>query len=101
MRSPLQKSLLAAATSLAGFAWADPAAAQPPTGRPPPKAPAALPRVTIDPPPGTILRDGEFPIDLGSALRLAGAQNPELLLARERVAEATAVRQLAAAQILP
>ncbi len=40
-------------------------------------------------------------IDLGSALRLAGVQNPEIMLARERVTEAAAVRQLAAAQILP
>jgi outer membrane protein TolC len=49
----------------------------------------------------TILQPGESPIDLGTALRLAGAENPELLLARERIAEATAVRQLAVAQLLP
>lgn len=42
-----------------------------------------------------------FPIDLSSALQLAGVQNPEMLLARERVVEAVAVRQLAAAQFLP
>ena len=30
-------------------------------------------------PPNTILQSGEMPIDLGSALRLAGAENPELL----------------------
>src|SRR5438552_8593692 len=41
------------------------------------------------------------PIDLASALQLAGVQNPEILLARERVVEAVALRQLAAAQILP
>src|SRR5262245_54894683 len=41
------------------------------------------------------------PIDLASALRLAGIQNPEILLARERVVEAVADRQLAAAQLLP
>jgi outer membrane protein TolC len=40
-------------------------------------------------------------MDLGSALKLAGAENPELMLARQRVAEATALRQLAAAQVLP
>jgi outer membrane protein TolC len=34
-------------------------------------------------------------------LKLAGVQNPEILLARERVALAVAERQLAAAQILP
>lgn len=53
------------------------------------------------PPPDTILQPGECPIDLGTALRLAGAENPELLLARERVTESLAVRQLAAAQLLP
>jgi outer membrane protein TolC len=40
-------------------------------------------------------------IDLTSALRLAGVQNPEILLAQERVEEAAALRQLAAAQLLP
>jgi len=71
--------------------------------------PAAPPPVLVkpgqvtppEPPPNTILRPGENPIDLGTALRLAGAENPELLLARERVSEVTAVRQLAAAQLLP
>jgi len=55
----------------------------------------------LEPPPGTILQPGENPIDLGTALRLAGAENPELLLARERVSEVNALRQLAAAQLLP
>ena len=41
------------------------------------------------------------PIDLASALQLGGVQNPEILLARERITEAVALRQLAAAQILP
>jgi outer membrane protein TolC len=41
------------------------------------------------------------PVDLANALRLAGVANPEILLARERVAEADALRMLAAAQILP
>jgi outer membrane protein TolC len=54
-----------------------------------------------DPPPATILQSGEAPIDLGSALRLAGAENAELLFARERISEATARQQLAAAQLLP
>ncbi len=40
-------------------------------------------------------------IDLPSALGLAGVQNPQLLIARQRVVEAMALRQLAAAQILP
>ncbi len=41
------------------------------------------------------------PIDLNTALRLAGVQNPELLVARQRVVEAVALRQLAAAQFIP
>ncbi|MCZ2343266.1 MAG: TolC family protein [Bacteroidales bacterium] len=53
------------------------------------------------PPPHTILNADEVPIDLGTALKLAGVENPELLLARQRVTEAVAWRQLAAAQILP
>ena len=40
-------------------------------------------------------------VDLDSALRLAGVRNPELMIARERVTEAAALRQLAAAQLLP
>jgi outer membrane protein TolC len=88
-------------TSLAATAIAQPPApGQPPTkGGPVEKAPP--PRPALDPPPGTILSPGEYPIDLSSALQLAGVQNPELLLARQRVTEAVAVRQLAAAQALP
>jgi outer membrane protein TolC len=41
------------------------------------------------------------PIDLNTALRLAGVQNPQLNFARARVLEAVALRQLAAAQFLP
>ncbi len=41
------------------------------------------------------------PIDLSSALRLAGEQNSEILVAQQRVTEAMAQRQLAAAQFLP
>ena len=40
-------------------------------------------------------------IDLASVLSLAGIRNPQILLARERVVEATALRQLAAARFLP
>jgi outer membrane protein TolC len=48
-----------------------------------------------------LLTPDSRPIDLASALQLAGVQNPEILLARERVVEAVALRQLAAAQLLP
>ena len=67
----------------------------------PEKNPSPGPTGLPEPPPGTILHPGEYPIDLGTALRLAGAENPELLLARERVSEVNALRQLAAAQLLP
>src|SRR4051794_2147528 len=53
------------------------------------------------PPPATLLTAPLAPVDLASALKLAGVQNPEILLARQRVVEAVALRQLAAAQILP
>jgi outer membrane protein TolC len=52
-------------------------------------------------PPPSLLDAQTTPIDLPSALRLAAVENPELLLARERVTEAVAERQLAAAQFLP
>ena len=90
------KAWLAVAAGVAGVAGAAPGQG-PPAPKPPLTAKAAAP----EPPPGTILASGECPIDLGSALQLAGAANPELLLARERVLEVTATRQLAAAQLLP
>jgi outer membrane protein TolC len=40
-------------------------------------------------------------IDFDTALRLAGLRNPELMIARERITEAAAQRQFAAAQLLP
>lgn len=55
--------------------------------------------VLVSPP--TILRPEVQPIDLDTALRLAGVQNPELNAARQRVLEAAAIRQLAAARFLP
>ncbi len=48
-----------------------------------------------------LLNANSSPIDLNMALRLAGVQNPELLVARQRVLEAVALRQFAAAQLLP
>ncbi|MGO9108408.1 MAG: TolC family protein [Thermoguttaceae bacterium] len=65
----------------------------PTTDNPPPAALAARPP--------SILGPDTRPIDLDSALRLAGVRNPELMIARERVTEAAAQRQLAAAQLLP
>lgn len=48
-----------------------------------------------------LLNTNPMPIELGSALRLAGIANPQILIARTRVVEAMALRQFAAAQILP
>ena len=53
------------------------------------------------PPSASILDPAIRPIDLNTALQLAGAQNPDLLIARQRVVEAAALRQLAALQFLP
>ena len=53
------------------------------------------------PPPASILGNQVMPIDLPCALRLAGVANPEILLARQRVLEAEALRQFASAQFLP
>jgi outer membrane protein TolC len=50
---------------------------------------------------GALLGGEVLPIDLAAALKLGGVSNPEILLARQRVVEAVALRQLAAAQILP
>ncbi len=48
-----------------------------------------------------LLQQAATPIDLPTALQLAGVQNPLILLSQQRVVEAMALRQLAAAQFLP
>lgn len=63
------------------------------------EAPPAESLAQFSPP--TVLDPNVRPIDLGTALRLAGVQNPQLMIARQRVVEAAALRQLAAVQILP
>jgi len=82
--------------------WAIPALllAEPPELLP---APRAIDAAREGPPlaPSILGAEAVKPIDLASALQLAGVQNPEILLARERVTEAVALRQLAAAQFLP
>ncbi len=72
--------------------------AAPPDEAPPPRK---LKKVELPPPPSSILNPATAPIDLPSALKLAGVQNAEILLARERVTEAVAEHQLAVAQLLP
>src|SRR6476619_1303915 len=69
-----------------------------------PDEPLPAPRAVgpaVDDPVASLLAGPAEPIDLASALELAGVQNPEILRAREQVVEAVARRQLAAAQILP
>jgi len=51
--------------------------------------------------PDSILGQEVTPIDLENSLRLAGVQNPQLQIARQRVTEAAAIRMYMAAQILP
>ena len=58
-------------------------------------------RIAISASPTTILDANIRPIDLNTALRLAGVQSPQLMIARQRIVEAAALRQLAAVQILP
>jgi outer membrane protein TolC len=65
-------------------------------GRTPANAVAAPP---VTPP--TILSIEAQPIDLTTALELANVQNPEFNVARTRILEAAAMRQLAAAYFLP
>jgi outer membrane protein TolC len=55
----------------------------------------------VSPGDATILSDQQTPIDLDSALRLAGVENPQIRISVTRVSEALAERQFAAAQILP
>jgi outer membrane protein TolC len=60
------------------------------------------PPASSGPPPATSETPAPvMPIDLASALRLAGIDNPDILIARQRVVQALAFRQLAAAQFLP
>jgi outer membrane protein TolC len=69
-------------------------------GQPEARNPAgavAAPPVT----PPTILAIEAQPIDLTTALELANVQNPEFNVARTRILEAAALRQLAAAYFLP
>ena len=82
------------------------AVAEPPLTILEPPAPSAfaVPEPPVTPPlvaPDTLLTQQVQPIDLEASLRLAGVQNPGLLLARQLVVEAVAIRQFAAAQIIP
>jgi outer membrane protein TolC len=82
---------LAAALLIASPVLSQPSTRKPEHGKTPELPPA----------PRSILGEQRYPIDFATALQLAGVQNAEILLARERVTEAVALRQLAAAQFLP
>jgi outer membrane protein TolC len=66
-----------------------------------PATPAPVLAPEDDDPLQALLQQEVTPIDLLSALHLAGQQNPQILLGQQRVVEAVALRQLAAAQFLP
>src|SRR5262245_61840522 len=78
-----------------------PAQTSPEAGKAPDRATPPARAQPEFPAPATVLDPNLAPISLAAALQLAGVQNPELLLARERITEAAALRQLAAAQFLP
>jgi outer membrane protein TolC len=87
--------LAVTAIAIAGLAFAQSPDKTPGNRTRPTKSAAEFPA------PPSVLTESAEPINLPAALQLAGVQNPELLLARERVTEADALRQLAAAQLLP
>lgn len=79
-----------------------PAAAQAPPGPATElPAPRSLPDGATTGKVATAAEPGTLPIDMASALKLAGAENPQILIARARVVEAVALRQQAAALLLP
>jgi outer membrane protein TolC len=115
VRSWKSRLLAAGLWSLSGVAWATQNESDSP---PPPPPDLSLPGdagpAELLPPSPAESRGGTAPgkprfseqneattIDLASALQLAGVRNPEIMLARERVTETVAIRQFAAAQILP
>ena len=83
-----QVAAIVAVLILAAFASAD-------------DTPKQKPQLEAQPLPPSLLAPQVEPIDLPCALQLAGVRNPEIMLARERVLEAVAIHQLAAAQFLP
>lgn len=104
---PWQRVCGSVVTGLLGAGWGTGISGQTPHGKVPSRyvtsaeSPSSVRPGAPELPPGTILQPGENPIDLGTALRLAGVENPELLLVRQRITEAVAARQFAAAQLLP
>src|SRR5262249_53184408 len=64
-------------------------------------APRGTPTEPLLPQAASFIGADFVPIDLNTTLRLAGVQNPDVLVAQSRVVESQALRQLAAAQFLP
>jgi len=60
-----------------------------------------MPGISEDLPPGRLVEENVFPIDLPSALQLAGANNLQIALARERVNQAAARAAAANALWIP
>lgn len=92
---PIPVLLLAAWLASAAIGQ-DPPSADLPT----PRAPAGAADPKFAPAP-SILEGPVQSITLDAALQLGGVRNPEIRIARERVLESLALRQLAAAQFLP
>ena len=70
------------------------------------RSPTVAARVEIEPgptvpAPPTVPADAELPLDLGTALTIAGVDNPTIALARERVREAVAIQLAARSLLLP
>jgi len=68
---------------------------------PPAAAPRGTPTEPLLPQAPSFIGASIVPIDLNTTLRLAGVQNPDVLVAQSRVVESVALRQVAAAQFLP
>lgn len=85
----------------AGFSTMLTLAGEPRDPKSPPTEKQVVARVKIPDPPASLLDANAKPIDLPTSLKLAGVENPEILLAQQRVVEAVALRQLAAVQFLP
>src|SRR5437899_1303990 len=61
----------------------------------------ALTLLTLTPASARAQTSNTYPIDLPTALQLAGAQNLDVKIARERLAEARATHESAVAQFFP
>lgn len=103
-KTPEAATLSRSGRAVTGLKGASPDSRSESSNRQTPGAQSATivdPAATDDEPLKFLLEANVTPIDLYSALRLAGENNPEVIVAQQRVVEAVALRQLAAAQFLP